>query len=174
MAAIEEMPRHSGLDPESSSSFKFCGALRWRKRFWIPDQVRNDEVLGFRRALALASPGGVRGHGAPCPCRAERNDWGAGFSVFLPPARSARAGAFHVSHFTSVFPFPPPPSSSLPLSFTFPSRQPIKLADFCYRSKGAGRNISPDNRGIWLGEGRGGEWLAGAALRPVIALAKRE
>ncbi|MDR1708135.1 MAG: hypothetical protein LBS70_00235, partial [Candidatus Accumulibacter sp.] len=23
-----------------------CGALRRRKRFWIPDQVRNDEVLG--------------------------------------------------------------------------------------------------------------------------------
>jgi hypothetical protein len=45
-AAIEETLRHSGLDPESSSSIKFSGASRRRKRFWIPDQVRNDEVLG--------------------------------------------------------------------------------------------------------------------------------
>jgi hypothetical protein len=46
MAAIEEMLRHSGLDPESSSSIKFSGASRRRKRFWIPGQARNDEVLG--------------------------------------------------------------------------------------------------------------------------------
>jgi hypothetical protein len=43
----KEMSRHSGLGPESSLSIKFSGALRRRKRFWIPDQVRNDGVLGF-------------------------------------------------------------------------------------------------------------------------------
>jgi hypothetical protein len=39
--------------------FVFCGALRRRERFWIPDQVRNDEALGVRWASALASVGGI-------------------------------------------------------------------------------------------------------------------
>jgi hypothetical protein len=37
--------RHSGLDPKSSSSIKFSGALRRKKRFWIPGQARNDEAF---------------------------------------------------------------------------------------------------------------------------------
>jgi hypothetical protein len=59
--AIEETLRHSGLDPESSSSFNFCGALRRRKRFWIPGQARNDEVLGV-------SPGVGFGNARRNPC----------------------------------------------------------------------------------------------------------
>jgi hypothetical protein len=54
--------RHSGLDPKSSSSIKFSGALRRRKRFWIPGQARNDEGFSsmtayssLRRAWALVS-----------------------------------------------------------------------------------------------------------------------
>jgi hypothetical protein len=71
------MNRHSGLDPESSSSIKFlrrclvvggfglawflCFAAASRRslRFWIPGQARNDEAAGIRRASALASPGGI-------------------------------------------------------------------------------------------------------------------
>jgi hypothetical protein len=64
------MPRHSGLDPESSSFVIIFEAVppRGEKsaalragclRFWIPGQARNDEVLGFRRASGLASAGEI-------------------------------------------------------------------------------------------------------------------
>jgi hypothetical protein len=47
--------RHSGLDPESSSSIKLSGASRRRKRFWIPGQARNDEIfLRLRLFLRFA------------------------------------------------------------------------------------------------------------------------
>jgi hypothetical protein len=54
-APSKKTPRHSGLDPESSSFFKLqkCGASRRRKRFWIPDQVRNDEVLWVSPGVGL-------------------------------------------------------------------------------------------------------------------------
>jgi hypothetical protein len=42
-----------GLTRNPVRQSNFSGALRRRKRFWIPDQVRNDEILGCRRAWAL-------------------------------------------------------------------------------------------------------------------------
>jgi hypothetical protein len=46
-----------GLTRNPVRQSNFCGALRRREGFWIPDQVRNDEVLGFRRTWGLASAG---------------------------------------------------------------------------------------------------------------------
>jgi hypothetical protein len=72
-AAIEETSRHSGLDPESSLSFKFSRPFfreeggEFLRRFApevydsgfriTPGMTR---CWGFRRAWGLASPGGIR------------------------------------------------------------------------------------------------------------------
>jgi hypothetical protein len=34
---------------------KFCGASHRKKRFWIPDQVRNDEVLGVSPGVGFGN-----------------------------------------------------------------------------------------------------------------------
>ncbi|MDR1708101.1 MAG: hypothetical protein LBS70_00065, partial [Candidatus Accumulibacter sp.] len=63
MAAIEEMPRHSGLDPESSSSFKFFGAVfPTRRPCHVAMQGKSRSFVIFFKVAPLSQPP-LRGRG---------------------------------------------------------------------------------------------------------------
>jgi hypothetical protein len=107
-------PRHCRLNPESGSSIRFfeaapsppplprkgggvviCGASRRRKRFWIPDRVRNDDsFLRLQPFLRFAGRASCLRQVKP----ARRADWNDGrfpcFAGRIPsprPAKSSKA-----------------------------------------------------------------------------------